>query len=125
MKINNINIATAEISHLSIRPTYFSHRCFYFWTIVFQHSSSPAFDHSIIINAGDSQEKADIFWKSCLKIFEDFHIFDGDRVWLVFNGGGQVIAVTTMNQDDNKWLDLTTNPFSQKTFDELNFKVNI
>lgn len=122
MKINNINIATAEISHLSIRPTYFSHRCFYSWTIAFQHASSRAFDHSIIINAGDSQEEADIFWKSCLKIFEDFNIFDGDKVRLVFDGDEQVIAVTTMNRDDNKWLDLTTNPFSQKTFDELIFK---
>jgi len=117
MKFKKLNIATARIEGLTKPPYYFDHHCYYAWDIMFQDTSTFLFDNLTFIKVGNNKEEGELFCNQIKEKFREAHIFDGERVAVIFGDDSRVLAIG--NIGDDMWID-TTDKFTKKTFEELN-----
>jgi len=120
MKKRRINIATARIKGLTKPPYYFEHRGFYAWSVTFSDSSTLGFDNLPFIKVGDTKEEGEILCNQLKENFKEAHIHEGDKVAVIFNNDGNVIAIGSIGKD--LWIDVT-DKFAKKTFKELNIVI--
>ena len=121
MKFQGINIATARIKGLKEEPYYFKHLCFYVWDIMFEDPSSIfALNNLPYIKVGDTKEEAKIFCDKLKENFKEAHIYEGDKVAVIFEDDGHVLAIGSTGKD--LWIDVT-DKFVKKTFAELNIAI--
>lgn len=116
MKFQNVNIATAQIDGLAKSPYYFEHHCYYAWDIMFRNSSTLIFYNIPFIKVGDTEEEGNIFCNQIKENFNKAHINEGDKVAIIFDDSGHVIAIGSIGKD--VWIDVT-DKFARKTFAEL------
>lgn len=117
MKFQNVNIATAQIDGLAKSPYYFEHHCYYAWDIMFRNSSTFAFNNLPFIKVGNTEEEGKLFCNQLKENFKKAHINDGDKVAVIFEDNGCVLAIGNIGEDS--WIDIT-DKFVKKTFAELN-----
>ena len=84
---------------------------------MFQDTSTFAFHNLPFIKVGDTEEECKIFCNQLKESFNEAHIYDGDKVAVIFGENGDVIAIRSIGEDS--WID-TTARFVNKTFEELN-----
>lgn len=120
MKFEKLNIATARINGLTNSPYYHSHLCFYAWDITFSDTSTSLFFNLPYIKVGDTEEEGEIFCNQLKKNFEEAHIYEGDKVAIIFGENGIVKAIGRLGAD--LWID-TNDKFVKKTFAELNIVI--
>ena len=104
MKFQKVNIATARIKGLKKPPYYFDHHCYYAWDI----------------KVGNTEEEGEVFCNQFKENFNEAHIYDGDKVAVIFGDDGRVLAIGNTGED--AWID-TTDKFVKKTFAELNIVI--
>ena len=120
MEFKKVSIATARIKGLR-KPTYYvSHYCYYAWDIMFEDTSTLFFNNLPFIKVGNTEEEAEIFCNQLKKNFKEAHIYDGDKVAVIFGDDGRVRAIGNTGED--AWID-TTDKFVKKTFAELNIVI--
>lgn len=117
MKFQKINIATARITGLTEPPYYFDHHCYYAWDIVFQDASTFAFNNLPSIKVGETEEEGEIFCNILKENFKRAHIYDGDKVAVIFGNDGYILAIGKPGKD--VWID-TNDKFKVKNFKQLN-----
>lgn len=117
MKFQKVNIATARIKGLKKPPYYFNHRSYYAWDIMFEDTSTLLFNNIPFIYVGNTEEEAEIFCNQLKENFKEAHIYDGEKVAVIFGDNGRVLAIGNTGTDE--WID-TTDKFIKKTFAELN-----
>ena len=120
MKFQKINIATAQIKGLRNPPYYFSHRGYYAWDIMFEAPSTLLFKNLPFIKVGDTEEEGKIFCNQFKENFNKAHIYDGDKVSILFGDDGRVLAIG--NSGEDVWID-TSDKFAKKTFADLNIVI--
>lgn len=120
MKFQKVNIATARIKGLEKPPYYSEHYCYYVWDIMFEDTSTLSFRNLPFIKVGDTKEEGEIFCNQLKENFKEAHIYDGDKVAVIFGDDGCVLAIGSMGED--AWID-TTDKFVKKTFAELNIVI--
>ena len=113
MKCQEINIATARIKELTKMRYYSNHRYFYTWSITFSHPSTLIFNNLPFIKVGDTEVEGEIF-------FKEAHIYEGNKVAVIFGNDGNIIAIGNFGED--LWID-ATDKLVKKTFKELNIVV--
>ena len=116
MKFQKLNIATGRIRGLKDSPSYYEARCFYSWDITFHDTSTFLFDN-IFIKVGKEKEESEIFCNQLKENFKEAQIYDGDRVAVIFDEEGSVLAIGSTREED-VWID-TTDKCVKKTFAEL------
>lgn len=120
MKFQKVNIATARIKGLEKPPYYFDHKCYYAWEIMFKDNSTLFFNNLSFIKVGNTEEEGEIFCNQIKENFKEAHIYDGDKVAVIFRNDGCVLAIGNTGED--AWID-TTDKFVKKTFAELNIVI--
>lgn len=120
MKFKKINIATARIKGLKKPPYYFNHLCYYAWDIMFEDTSTLLLDNLTFIKVGNTTEEGEAFCNQLKASFKEAHIYDGDKVVVVFEDDGHVLAIGKIGED--AWID-TTDKFVRKTFSELHIVI--
>ena len=120
MNFQKINIATARIEGLTEPPHYFDHHCYYTWNLVFKDTSTFAFNNIPFIKVGNTEEEGEFFCNQLKENFNEAHIYDGDKVAVIFGDDGRVLAIGNTGSD--AWID-TTDKFVKKTFSELNIVI--
>ena len=120
MKCQGINIATARIHGLNQPPYYFDHRCYYAWSISFSDSSTLFFKNLPFIRVADTEEDSIVKCNQLKENFKNAHIYEGDKVAIIFDKDGTVLAIGCAREDE--WIDVRDN-FVKKTFLELNIVV--
>jgi len=120
MKCQNVNIATAQIKGLKNSPYYFKHHCYYAWDIMFEKTSTLLFDNLAFIKVGDHEKDAVIFCDKIKENFSEAHIYDGNKVAVLFGDDGKIIAIGNIGED--AWIDVTDG-FVKKTFENLNITI--
>jgi len=120
MKFQKVNIATARIKGLEELPYYFEHNCYYAWDIVFEDTSTFSFYNLAFIKVGNTKEEGEIFCNQFKDNFKEAHIYDGDKVAVIFGDDGRVLAIGNIGEDT--WID-TNDKFIKKTFAELNIVI--
>ncbi len=120
MKCQGINIATARIHGLNRPPYYFDHKCFYAWSIEFSDSSTLFFNNIPFIKVGDTKEQGEIYCNQLKSNFKNAHIYEGDKVAIIFDKDGAVLAIG--HTSDDVWIDVRDN-FVKKAFKDLNIVV--
>ncbi len=120
MNFQEVNIATAQIKGLEKPPYYSDHHCYYVWDIMFEDTSTFSFRNLPFIKVGDTKEEGEIFCNQLKENFKEAHIYDGDKVAVIFGDDGCVLAIGSMGED--AWID-TTDKFVKKTFAELNIVI--
>lgn len=120
MKFQNVNIATARIEGLTKSPYYFEEKCFYAWNIMLKDTSTLLFNNIPFINVGDTEVDAKILCDHLKSNFKEAHIYEGDKVAVIFKDDGQILAIGNTGED--AWID-TTDKFVKKTFAELNIVI--
>lgn len=118
--IHKVSIATTRIKGLNRSPYYFKRCDFYAVDILFTESSTLFFDNLPFIKVGDTREEAKTFWSKLRKNFSEAHIYDGDKVAVIFDKNSHVVAIGNIGEDT--WIDVT-DEFSKKTFAELNITI--
>lgn len=121
MKFKKVNIATARIKGLKKEP-YFLDNWFWGWEIVFSDFSTLGIsnfllDHALIIDVGDTEEEGKVTCNQIRENFKNSHIKNGDRIALLYESNGSIIAIGNLAEDS--WIDVQDN-FVKKTFKELN-----
>ncbi len=117
MKVQEVNFATARIKGLTNQPYYFEHRCFYAWNIKLE--TTLEFNDILIVNVGQTEEGGKIFCNQLKENFNKAHIYEGDRIVVIFKDDGKVIAIG--NKGEDVWIDITDN-LSKKSFAELDIE---
>ena len=117
MKFKDVNIATAHIYGLCKPPYYAENFDYYAWDIMFDNSSTLIFYNIPFIKVGDTEEEGNIFCNQIKENFNKAHINEGDKVAIIFEDSGHVIAIGSIGKD--VWIDVT-NKFARKTFADLN-----
>lgn len=120
MKFQKVNIATARIKGLKKSPYYFDHHCYYAWDIMFEDTSTLFFYNLPFIKVGNTEEEGEVFCNQLKENFNEAHIYDGDKVAVIFGDDGRVLAIGNTGED--AWID-TTDKFVKKTFAELNIVI--
>ena len=120
MKTQVVNIATASINGLTKSPYYFEHHCYYAWDIMFEDSSTLSFDNLPFIKVGETKKEAETFCNMIKDNFKKAYIHEGDKVAIIFEKDGHVIAIGSIGKD--MWIDVT-DKFVKKTFKELNINI--
>lgn len=120
MKFREINIATAEIEGLAKPPYYFEHHCYYAWGITFNKPSTLIFRNLPYIPLGNTEEEAEIRCKEIKAVFKNANIHNGDKVAILFDDIGEIIAIGRVAKD--VWIDVRDN-FTKKTFAQLNIVI--
>ena len=120
MKFQKINIATARIKGLEDPPYYFESKCYYAWDIMFKDTSTLLFANLPCIKVGNTIEESEIFCNELKENFKKAHIYDGDKVAVIFEKDGRVLAIGNLGED--AWID-TTDKYVKKTFAELNLVI--
>lgn len=120
MKFSEINIATGKIEGLDKPPYYFNHRCYYAWEISFYDTSTLTFNNLPFIRVGNTEEEGEKYCNEIKKIFKDANIHNDDKVAIIFENTGEVIAIGKTSKD--VWIDVR-DKFTKKTFAELNIVV--
>lgn len=120
MKFQKVNIATARIKGLEKAPYYFEHHCHYTWDIMLEDVSTLLVYNLPFINVGNNEEKGKIFCDQIKENFEKAHIYDGNKVAIIFGDDGNVLAIGKIGED--AWID-TTDKFVKKTFAQLNINI--
>ena len=120
MKFQKVNIATARIKGLKKPPYYFDHHCYYAWDIMFEDTSTLFFYNLPFIKVGNTEEEGEVFCNQLKENFNEAHIYDGDKVAVIFGDDGRVLAIGNTGED--AWID-TTDKFVKKTFAELNIVI--
>lgn len=119
MANNKINVATAQIRGLTESPYYFEHNCFYAWKIMFSNPST-LFLNLPVIKVGNTKEEGEIFCNQLKKNFNEAHIYEGNKVAVIFEDGGCILAIGNIGED--AWID-ANDKFVKKTFAELNIDI--
>jgi len=117
MKFQEVNIATARINGLTKQPYYFDHHCYWAWSIIFSDSSTSRFYNLPVIEVGDTEEEGIVLCNQLKENFKQAHIYDGDKVAVLFEANGSVRAIGSLGEDS--WID-AGDKFVKKTFEELN-----
>lgn len=120
MKFQEVNIATARIKGLEKPPYYFEHGWYYAWDIILESTSPVSFCNLPFIKVGDTQVEGEIFCNQLKENFKEAHIYDGNKVAVIFGDGGYVLAIGCMGED--AWVD-ATDKFVKKTFSDLNIVI--
>lgn len=120
MKKKKICIATAKIKGLNDSPYYFEHHCYYAWKIMFEDTSTLFVNNLPFIKVGDTKEEGEIFCNHLKENFNEAHIYEGNKVAVIFEDDGNVLAIGSTGKDE--WID-TTDKFVKKTFAELNINI--
>lgn len=120
MKCQKINIATSRIEGLTKPPYYFDHRCFYAWSITFSDTSTLLFNNLPFIRVGDTEEEGEKFCNQLKENFKEAHIYEGNKVAVIFKNDGNIIAIGSLGAD--LWIDVT-DKYVKKTFEELNIVI--
>ena len=117
-----IYITTSRIYGIDAEPEYLEAQCVYLWHITFSNSSCPAylFRHTCLYKTGNEEEESHVFCRQLKASFREAGIFEGDRVVVIFNEEGRVIAVGRRGED--KYVDVS-DMFFVKTFKELNLSI--
>ena len=115
-----INIGTARIRGLTKPFYYFEHRCCYAWDITFKETSTLLFNNLAFIPVGKTEKEAAFKQHQYLEKFEQANIHDRDRIVVIFDDEGTVIAIG--KPGNNVWLDVSDG-FITKTFEELKIAV--
>lgn len=87
---------------------------------MFEDTSTFSFRNLPFIKVGDTKEEGEIFCNQLKENFKEAHIYDGDKVAVIFGDDGCVLAIGSMGED--AWID-TTDKFVKKTFAELNIVI--
>lgn len=98
MKFQKVNIATARIKGLKKPPYYFDHRGYYAWDIMFEDTSTLLFNNIPFIYVGNTEEEAEIFCNQLKENFKEAHIYDGEKVAVIFGDNGRVLAIGNTGQ---------------------------
>ncbi len=113
-----INIATARIS---IQNMIFCEQTnkYFAWTICnFTYYSHHSYKTQIIKQVvGNNAEKCKFYCDKFKETFEQVHIHSGDKVAVMFNENGHIIAIGAIGKDS--WIDMRSG-LSKKSFKELN-----
>lgn len=120
MKFQKVNIATARIEGLTKPSYYFEPHCYYAWDLMFSDTSTLMFHNLSFIKVGYTEEEGEIFCNQLKENFKEAHIYDGDKVAVIFGNDGCVLAIGNTGED--AWID-TTDKFVKKTFAELNIVI--
>ena len=120
MTFKDVNITTARIEGLEKEPYYFEHKCYWAWDIIFSTPNTFAVKNLTWIKMGDDSKEADKFCNMLKRNFKKANIHEGDKVTLVFETHGRVIAIGSIAQD--KWIDVR-DKFAVKRFKDLNIIV--
>ena len=120
MKSKKVSIATARIKGLKKAPYYFEHTGSYVWDIMFENTSTLLFNNLPFIKVGNTEEEGEVFCKQLKENFKEAQIYDGDKVVVIFEDDGHVLAIGSTGKD--LWIDVT-DKFVKKTFAELNIAI--
>ena len=93
MKFQRVNIATARIKGLKNSPYYFEPHCYYAWDIIFEDTSTLFFNNLPFIKVGNTEEEGKVFCNQLKENFNKAHIYDGDKVAVIFEDDGRVLAI--------------------------------
>ena len=120
MIFKKVNITTARIEGLEKQPYYFNHKCYWAWDIIFSDTHTFAVNNLTWIKMGDSEREAIKFCNGLKKKFNKANIYEGNKVALIFENEGRVIAIGSEGKD--KWIDVR-DKFKVKSFKDLNIVV--
>ena len=87
---------------------------------MFEDTSTLLFDNLTFIKVGNTTEEGEAFCNQLKANFKEAHIYDGDKVVVVFEDDGHVLAIGKIGED--AWID-TTDKFVRKTFSELHIVI--
>ena len=123
MKFRRIVIATAEIKGIDKDPYFFDHHCYYAWSLMFENPSNlMAFLNKPVIYLSHEEEEANKVCAEFKNAFKEANIHEGDRVVLICNTKGNILAIGATYSD--KWVDVYQDKFTVKTFKELKLNVS-
>lgn len=117
MKFKEVGISTARIKGLKEEPYWFEHHCFWAWGINFEETSYLGVLNLSNIYLAEEQDKAKEACDKFKMAFKEAWIHDGDRVAVMHDKNGTVIAIGRIGAD--KWVDVK-DKFVCKTFKDLN-----
>ena len=115
-----INMAFARIEDERAMPLYLTDLCCYIWEITFEYVSTKKFNNPLNIKVGDTEAKAIAARHQIVLNFSEANIHWGDKVAIIFNEEGNILALGKMEED--VWLDVTQD-FKKKSFAELNIDI--
>ena len=78
------------------------------------------FNNLPFIKVGNTEEEGKVFCNQLKENFNKAHIYDGDKVAVIFGDDGRVLAIGNTGEDS--WID-ATDKFAKKTFAELNIVI--
>lgn len=123
MKFRRIVIATAEIKGIDKDPYYFEHHCYWAWSLMFENPSNLlSFNNMPVIALSCDEDEAREICDTWKKAFEKANIHEGDKVVLICNTKGEILAIGATYSDI--WVDVYQNKFTVKTFKELKLNVS-
>lgn len=93
MKFQRVKIATARIKGLKNPPCYFEPHFYYAWDIMFEDTSTLFFNNLPFIKVGNTEEEGKVFCNQLKENFNKAHIYDGDKVAVIFEDDGRVLAI--------------------------------
>ena len=119
MKFQNVKIATARIKGLRRSPYYSHEEGYYVWDIMFERCSTLYFN-DLFVKVGNNEEEGKTFCEQLKKNFNQAHIFDENKVAVIFGDDDCVLAIGNIGED--VWID-ATDKFVRKTFAQLNINI--
>ena len=119
MDSKRINIGTARIEGLINEPrcskSYANH--YYSWNIEFHESSTLLLQQTFYkFFMGETEDEAKKAYSQSCENFRKSEIYEGDQVAVLFEDGGEVIAIAKTGEET--WIDVR-DKFTPKTFEEL------
>ena len=120
MKFKTVNISTANISGLEERPYYSEHFGWYVWDITFFDTSTLFAKNLTFIKCANTKGYARVVWKKFKENFNTAGIHDGDRVAVISDYAGDIIAIGRIGAD--VWIDVR-DKFKIKKFADFNIVV--
>lgn len=120
MKFKTVSIATAKIKGIDERPYYSDHFCWYVWDINFSDPSTLFVKNLTFIKCANTKGYARVVWKKFKENFNTAGIHDGDKVAVMSDYAGDVMAIGRIGAD--VWIDVR-DKFKIKKFADFNIVV--
>ena len=115
-----IHIAVATIHGVDDAIEYIKEKDFYSWSLTFTNTTASFFNLAHIY-LGKEYDVAECIKADFKERFTRAKIFDGNRVAVIFDDSGNILAIGAINSQ--LWID-TNNKFTTKRFKDLNLNLD-
>lgn len=111
----NARITTARICGLNGNAHYYKEKGVYTWNVGFADAAT-SIQKYWILKAGNTEAEVKKYQKKITKKLAEFQIFNGNKVALLFDDTGTVLAIAPIGQD--VWFSIKDEKMVKKSFDD-------